>query len=225
MGTSKGYISPTTPKWSSVKRGLSTYLSNPTTSNVKTVASKYANAMNDDKTSFHRVSAIFSNFSAFVNQSKSQGLIQALNDYQLSYIIDLPPEEAIIELVNAFSDGSTIDDNISIACISVALEEIGVISLEDLSNIQMNVFIKELTCQFAIQKFAQMFDKQLKNKCNNIIEANKRMEEIQNYIYNKLMSELSLEKIESIDPLNLPNEDIINQTMEEAFDILENYYG
>ena len=70
-----------------------------------------------------------------------------------------------------------------------------------------------------------MFDKQLKNKCNNIIEANKRMEEIQNYIYNKLMSELSLEKIESIDPLNLPNEDIINQTMEEAFDILENYYG
>lgn len=137
----------------------------------------------------------------------------------------MPPEEAIIELVNVFSDGSTIDDNISIACISVALEEIGVVSLEDLSNIQMNVFIKELTCQFAIQKFAQMFDKQLKNKCNNIIEANKRMEEIQNYIYNKLMSELSLEKIESIDPLNLPNEDIINQTMEEAFDILENYYG
>ena len=39
------------------------------------------------------------------------------------------------------------------------------------------------------------------------------------------MSELSLEKIESIDLLNLPNEDIINQTMEEAFDILENYYG
>ena len=168
MGTSKGYISPTTPKWSSVKRGLSTYLSNPTTSNVKTVASKYAHAMNDDKTSFHRASAIFSNFSAFVNQSKSQGLIQALNDYQLSYIIDLPPEEAIIELINVFSDGSTIDDNISIACISVALEEIGVVSLEDLSNIQMNVFIKELTCQFAIQKFAQMFDKQLKNKCNNI---------------------------------------------------------
>ena len=42
MGTSKGYIAPSTPNWASAKRGVSDFISHPTESNKQSAAAKYA---------------------------------------------------------------------------------------------------------------------------------------------------------------------------------------
>ena len=225
MGTSKGYISPSTPNWASAKRGVTTYVGNPTPSSRGDAVSKFARAMNADETMSRRASVIFSNFASFVQESKNHGLSQALNNHQINYIIDLPPEEALIEMINAFNEGNTIDDSIANNCISEALDVLEVTTLDDLANLEINVLIKELVCQFAQQKFAQMFDKHIKNKCDNIITANERIGDIQNYIYYKLRDDLTPEKLALINPLDLANEKIIDEAMKEAFSILEYYYG
>lgn len=224
MGTSKGYIAPSTPNWSSAKRGVSGYVSNPSDYNLKEAVSKFAKAMNADETISNRAFAAFSNFVSFVSSSKSNGFSQALNNLGKNYIADLPPEEVFNELINAFSEGNTVDDIIANNCISEALEVLEIKTFEDLSNIKVNNLIKELVCQFAKQKFAQMFSEQIQNKCANVITANKRLEEIQNYIYYTLKDNLTSEILSQVNPLDLANEEIIIRAMKDAFDILGYYY-
>lgn len=224
MGTSKGYIAPSTPKWALAKRGISGYVGNPSTSNKKEAVSKFAKAMNSDNSMTNRASAIFSSFASFVSSSRNNGLKQTLNDFEKSYINSLPPEEAFFQLINSFSEGNTTDDIIANNCISEAMIILDVNDLKKISTIGINTLIKELVCQFAKQKFAQMFDKQIRNKCNNVITANKRLEELQEYIYFTIKNELTEEKISEINPLELADEEIVKNTMNTAFDYLENYY-
>lgn len=224
MGTSKGYIAPSTPKWALAKRGISGYAGNPSASNKKEAVSKFAKAMNSDNAMTNRASAVFSSFASFVSSSRNNGLKQTLNDYGKSYINSLPPEEAFFQLINSFSEGNTTDDIIANNCISEAMVILDVNDLNEISTIGINTLIKELVCQFAKQKFAQMFDKQIRNKCNNVITANKRLEELQEYIYFTIKNELTEEKISEINPLELADEEIVNNTMNTAFDYLENYY-
>ena len=224
MGTSKGYISPTTPKWSNAKRGVTTFTGNPSLSNKQEASSRFAKAIKADDRIIHNTSIIFSNLASFVSASKTNGISQALYDYDKNYINDLPPEEALNELINSFCKGNTIDDVLANNCMSETLEVLEIDSLDDLSNVDVNELIKELVCQFATQKFAQVFDKHIREKSDNIIVANERLKDIQEYIYYTLKSNLTNENLTLINPHNLANEKIIVDIIKEAFSILENYY-
>ena len=48
MGTSKGYIAPTTPHWSQAKRGVTSYINGGDGESRAKAASKYASAMHHD---------------------------------------------------------------------------------------------------------------------------------------------------------------------------------
>lgn len=45
MGTSKGYIAPTTPHWSTAKRAVTAFINNRDFDSKTKAASKYATAM------------------------------------------------------------------------------------------------------------------------------------------------------------------------------------
>lgn len=58
MGTSKGYIAPSTPHWAQAKRGVSMYINNPSGAVKSAAASKYAKAMNTEGYANNRVAHI-----------------------------------------------------------------------------------------------------------------------------------------------------------------------
>lgn len=221
MGTSKGYIAPTTPQWSHAKRYLTSYLRNPTDVNKENVASGYADAMRTASFSNSRITSAFSGIVSFALLSSANGITTALQIINRNDILGLPPEEALSELVNYFSEnGSTIDDAIALDCISDALTVLRINSLEDLSNIDINRFIKELVCQFAKRKFAQLFEKHIRNRIINIGEADNRLAELQEFIYYTLQDNLTLDNLRDINPRNLANEPIIVEVLEKAFELL-----
>lgn len=224
MGTSKGYIAPSTPKWTLAKRWVTIYLGNSSESNKKAAISKFANAMNSNETINKRVSSVFSNFVSFVSSVQNDGLSQALDDIGKKHLKSLPPEEAFLELMNSFSEVSTIDDNIANLAIGETFEVLKINGFEDLSKVGINELIKELVCQFAQLKFAQMFDKQIRNKCEDTIVENRKLKDLQDYIYFTLKNELVAEKIAEINPQNLANEEIIVKIISVAFDCLEKDY-
>ena len=67
MGTSKGYIAPSTPNWASAKRGISGFINQPSELNKKDAVAKYARAMNSEESMYERASAVFASFSEFVS--------------------------------------------------------------------------------------------------------------------------------------------------------------
>lgn len=226
MGTSKGYIAPSTPHWSQAKRGVSLYVSNPTSGERNNAASKYSRAMKTDGFANHRLVNALAGFANFASTSISHGYAKALQIIGREDILSLDSEDAINELILHFTNnGETIDDAIALDCISETLSVLEIQELADLKNLDINILIKEMVCQFAKLKFAQLFDKQIRNKCPNIEQANSRMTEMQNYIYYVMELKLTDEVLHSINPQNLSNETVIQDVLKRGFDLMEQYYG
>lgn len=226
MGTSKGYIAPSTPYWSRAKRSVTSYLGNPSDNKRNSAASGYAKAMSSVGFANNRAVRAFSGIASFAAFSGANGYQAALREVGRDDILALPPEEALSELMHAFAnDGTTIDDAIALDCMSAALTVLEIQSPEQLSTVDINRLIKELVCQFAKHKFAQLFDKQIRNKFPNTEEANMRITEMQEYIYYTMELKLTPEILSAINPENLANEPIVQETMTKGFEFLEEFYG
>ena len=155
MGTSKGYIAPSTPYWSRAKRSVTSYLGNPSDNKRNSAASGYAKAMGSAGFSNNRAVHAFSGIASFAAFSGANGYQAALREIGRDDIFALPPEEALSELMHAFAnDGATIDDAIALDCMSEALTVLEIQSPEQLSTVDINRLIKELVCQFAKLEFA-----------------------------------------------------------------------
>lgn len=226
MGTSKGYIAPSTPHWTQVKRGVSMYIGNPSNDGKRNAASKYAKAMNAEEYANSRVAHTLAAFASFASTSSTHGYANALREIGREDILTMDSEDAIYELTLHFANnGETIDDAIALDCISETLVVLDVQRNEDLQNIEINTFIKEMVCQFAKLKFAQLFDKQIRSKCPNIVQANQRIAEMQDYIYYTMELSLTDEILISINPHNLSNETIVRDILRKGFELMEQYYG
>ena len=226
MGTSKGYIAPSTPHWSRTKRSVTSYLSDSSDTKKKDVVTKYSDAMNSSDFFSGQIAHAFSRFAVFVLSYQSKGINVALQEVEREDILEKPPVEALNELMlNFTNEGATIDDAIALDCLSEALIVLEVHSFNDLSAIDINRVIKELVCQFAKHKFAQLFDKQIRHKLPNVEEANAKISEIQEYIYYTMDQRLTPEILSSINPNNLADESIVQEIMKKGFDLLKEFYG
>lgn len=226
MGTSKGYIAPSTPNWRQAKREVSRYLSNPTETARENVAAKYARAMTTDSYDISQAVRAFAGAISFSSASSSRGYVAALHEIGREDILSLEPNEAIEALISHFAnDGSTIDDKIALDSMVESFQVLNVIEPEDLQNIDIFRLLKEMICQFAKLKFAQLFDKQVRNKCPVVEEANMRIVEIQDYIYYTMEQQLKDDVLKKINPHNLANEAIVQNTLEEGFKLMTVFYG
>lgn len=222
MGTSKGYIAPSTPHWSKAKRCVSMYVSNPSETERNKAASKYARAMQEGGFNNNRAVNAVAQLTHFIITSKSQGYTNALHEIGRDDIISMSPEEALNELLLHFSnDASTIDDTIGLESISAAFNVLEIQDLEDLTKVNINKFIKEFVCQFAKMKFAQLFDKQIRNKCSSLAQANDRVAEMQDFIYYTIKQSLTDEILAEINPLSLSDENIIKNVLQKGFGLIE----
>ena len=105
MGTSKGYIAPSTPHWVQAKRGVSMYINNPSgTGNIAAAASKYAKAMNVEGYSNSRVAHAFAGFASFASSSSTNGYANALREIGREDILTMDSEDAINELILHFAN-------------------------------------------------------------------------------------------------------------------------
>ncbi len=226
MGTSKGYIAPSTPSWRQAKREVSRYLSNPTETERKTLAAQYAKAMTTGGYTASQVAKAFAGVISFSSAIASRGYTAALHDIGRDDILSLGPQETLDTLISIFANaGSTIDDKIALDSISESFQVLQVIEPEDLKSIDTSRLLREMICQFAKLKFAQLFDKQIRNKCPIVEEANRRIAEMQDYIYYTMGQKLTNDILGEINPNNIANEVIVRNTLEEGFRLMTIYYG
>ena len=82
MGTSKGYIAPSTPYWSRAKRSVTSYLGNPSDNKRNSAASGYAKAMGSAGFSNNRAVHAFSGIASFAAFSGANGYQAALREIE-----------------------------------------------------------------------------------------------------------------------------------------------
>ena len=223
MGTSKGYIAPTNPKWSQTKRAITSMLKNPSSSSISKVVDKYADALQEENPSSKSFPSAVSSFIGFLDNIRSNGVDSALREQGFENLIGKPSYEIINAILYYYSNGNgTIDDNLVIDCLSKVMETFQINDLEDFSGIGNEQLLKELIIDYIQSKFEQMYEEKIRaNRTPE--EGSKIISEVKDYLRDHLKDTLTISDLSNIDFLNIQGQTFIIDTCRSAYTLLRSY--
>ena len=135
MGTSKGYIAPTTSHWSTAKRAVTAFINNRDFDSKAKAASKYATAMKTDMSTGGSFQSAAARTLGFAQKVASGGLDNALREYNREDLIGKPSEVVWTELLHEFTNsGASVEDNMAADALSQAMDNLEIEDIADISN-------------------------------------------------------------------------------------------
>ena len=130
MGTSKGYIAPTTIEWSNAKRAVTSLIKEVSHNNIAKVSSKYASAMKADgfdKSTMPRAVAEILKLSRNIRMN---GLEYALDKFNKLNLLNMSSEEIFNELLLCFTNnGASTEDSLALDALSLAMKKLDIVEL------------------------------------------------------------------------------------------------
>ncbi len=224
MGTSKGYISPTKPEWSSAKRAVSGFLRNRDADSKSKAVAKYAEAMqvNGSSVAFSSAAGNMLNFAHGVSVN---GLDNTLIEFGREDLIGKSPDEIFSSLLDMFTNGgSTIEESIAYSALSRAFETLGIENPEDLGNININDLLREMVIAFINNNFDLRYYEKI-NQGRTPAEVASILEEVHGYITGTLRNELTDNQIGKMDFANLKSSEFISAILDDAYRTFTDFYG
>lgn len=224
MGTSKGYIAPTTVQWSQAKRAVTRYINNGDGDSRANAAKKFASAMNHDIASSSAFSSAVGNILSFSQSVSHGGLNNALRDYGREDLIGKSSEEIFHNLIQDFTNyGSTTEDYLSAEAISLALKDLEIHDMEQINTVSPEVLLKEMIIKYTQLSFAFRYEEKISMK-RTPAETDKLIKEMDKYISNVLQVKLDLSSLKNADFNKMKSSEIVNQTLSQAYHVFEIFY-
>lgn len=226
MGTSKGYISPTKPEWTSAKRAVSSYLRNRDADSRSNAMSKYVSAM----ASTNAVSSsVFSSSAGevlgFARGVSSNGLNDTLIEFGRQDLIGKDSGEILDAIMDQFTNGSaTLEDSLAADAISKAFENLEIGTAEDLGKVDIDQLLGEMVIEFININFDLRFDERI-GKGRTPAEKAEILADMHNYVANALHGKLNARQISKMDFSKLQASEIVKTTLEDAYETFQEYYG
>lgn len=225
MGTSKGYIAPTTPHWSQAKRAVTSYINSGDGNSRSIAASKFADAMRHEISSSGNFIRASGSVIAFANAVSRGGLNQALRDFGREDLIGKNSETIFYELLQDFTNyGSTIEDYLSAEAISSALKELQVTDMDQLKDISCEQLLTEMLVEYIKYSFAFRYEEKIRIK-KSPAETEKLLKEMNQYISNKIHNKLDVKDLQSIDFTQLKTSEFVENALIDAYKVFELFYG
>lgn len=225
MGTSKGYIAPTTLHWSQAKRAITSYINNGDGNSRSNAASKFADAMRHEISSSGSFIRASGSVIAFARAVSRGGLNQALRDFGREDLIGKKSETIFYELLQDFTNyGSTIEDYLSAEAISSALKELQVTDMEQLKDISCEQLLTEMLVEYIKFSFAFRYEEKIRIK-KSPAETEKLLKEMNQYISNTIHNKLVVKDLQSIDFTQLKTSEFVENALIDAYQVFELFYG
>lgn len=225
MGTSKGYIAPTTIHWSQAKRAVSGFINNGDESSCMAAASKFAGAMHHDIKASASFANAAGNVLSFARAVSHGGVNNALQHYNREDLIGKNSEEIFNELINEFTNqGNSVEDYLSAEAISSALRELNILEVEQLRDIEPEMLLKEMLIEYIKFSFAFRYEEKIRMK-RSPAETEKLISKMNKYISNELHSKLQLDDLKGVDFNHMESSNIVLNALEDAFSVFEMFYG
>ena len=149
MGTSKGYIAPTTPHWSTAKRAVTAFINNRDFDSKAKAASKYATAMKKDMSTGGSFQSAAAGVLGFAQKVASGGIDNALREYHREDLIGKSSEVVWTELLHEFTNyGASVEDNMAADALSQAMENLEIEDIADIGNVSVDILLKEMLKEY-----------------------------------------------------------------------------
>ncbi len=224
MGTSKGYITPTKKEWTDAKRAATQLSKENNLNNRIKLANRYAMAMKQEMTqSQSNASKAIGKVIGLIQGIQNQGLNKTLKDLNKEYLINKSSEEILDNLLGEYSEyGNTKDNYLAMDALSIALKVFEINSIEDLLKISIEDLLKEILINYVDLNFKFRYEEQIIKK--NPIQAEKIIKDMSGYIDSTLREKLNVSGIQEIDFYNLDNNKIIEEKINDAYNIFKDLY-
>lgn len=226
MGTSKGYIAPTKPEWTSAKRAVSSYLRNRDSDSKSNAVKKYAEAMTSSgMVSNNSFASAAGNVLGFASGVSHNGVDKTLHYFGRDDLIGKDPEYIMNELLDQFTNNqATLEDSLAADALSQTFENLDINTVEDFDSVNLDILLRQLVTEFININFDLRFEEKI-GKGRTPAEKTCILGEMHNYIADTLHDCLSQKELQHIDFSNISASKIVQETLEEALSVCANYYG
>lgn len=224
MGTSKGYIAPTTIVWSKTKRAVTELIKETNGNNIAKVSSRFGTAMKTDGFSNNAMPKAVANLINFSRVMQKDGLDFALNQYRKANLIGKSSTEIFDELLILFcNNGSTKEDAIALDALSMAMQDLHIDTLEELIEISEVSLLKEVISNYVVLNFELCFYEKI---CitKSPKEAKQILDEVREYMRGVISEELNISKLEELNYSNLAQEQYIRDLCRDTYTLFEDLY-
>ena len=220
MGTSKGYIAPTTPHWSTAKRAVTSFVNNRDFDSKAKAASKYATAMKTDMSTGGSFQSAAAGVLGFAQKVASGGIDNALREYDREDLIGKSSEVVWTELLHEFTNyGASVEDNMAADALSQAMDNLEIENIADIGNISVDV-LKE----YIKENFDFRYEEKI-SKGKTPAQTSEILNDMHEYIENSIDGELNLNNLKTVDFSNMGTSQIVEDALRDALSVFEKYYG
>ena len=214
MGTSKGYIAPTTPHWSTAKRAVTAFINNRDFDSKAKAASKYATAMKKDMSTGGSFQSAAAGVLGFAQKVASGGIDNALREYHREDLIGKSSEVVWTELLHEFTNyGASVEDNMAADALS-----------QDIGNVSVDILLKEMLKEYIKENFDFRYEEKI-SKGKTPAQTSAILNDMHEYIENSIDGDLNLDNLKSVDFSNMGTSQIVEDALSDALSVFEKYYG
>ena len=221
MGTSKGYIAPTTLHWSKAKRAVTSFINNRDYDSKAKAASKYATAMKTDMSTGGSFQSAAARTLGFAQKVASGGLDNALREYNREDLVGKPSEVVWTELLHEFTNsGASVEDNMAADALSQAMDNLEIEDIEDIGNVSVDVLLKE----YIKENFDFRYEEKI-SKGKTPAQTSEILNDMHEYIENSIDGDLNLDNLRTVDFSNMGTAQVVEDALRDALSVFEKYYG
>lgn len=225
MGTSKGYIPPTTLHWKESKRAVTSYINCMDYESREKAIRKFAEAMRSDIAASAEFVNAAGSVIAFANLVATDGFNNALHNYGRDDLIGKSSSEIYSALLQEFTNyGSTTEGYLSYVSISGALEALGISDLEQLKDLDPTILLKEIIIEYVKNCFAFRYEEKILER-KTPDETDRILSEMNEYISNELHTKLVIDDIMRDDFTRMDSLDVVKKCLESAYRVFMIFYG
>lgn len=224
MGTSKGYIPPTSIPWKQAKLAVSSFrkepLSNPL---LKNAIAAYANARHSSTavstSSASKAAKVISNISGFLRASSTSSVENYLRSINRDDLLGKSTEEIFQALLyESTNNCTTAEDRNLCYVISKVLENLEIVSDEDFAQINPEAFLLDFLAEYICSDFDYCFEEQLR-KSVSTVEFDAMLNSIHDFIKNTVYSQRNNICTRGVNFHNLRDDIFVQNIIRETYEI------
>ena len=225
MGTSKGYIAPTSPAWSTAKRAVSGFIRDKDGESCAKAVSRYSEASKELNTSNSTFQIAAGKVLGLSRSIARNGVGSALHDFGRDDLIGKDSEQILEEILDECTNYQrTREDALTAIAISESLKELGIKNLDELGNIDELTLLRQMVIEYINADFDFNFEEKI-GKGRTVREKNALLDQIHKYVANTVYPELDEKFLYSLNIRKLGDQAIVKETVQKAYQVLEAFYG
>lgn len=224
MGTSKGYIPPTSIPWKNAKHAVSALRKNPNSSELRQNAiAYYANARRNSFPSTTgggtKAARAISNLSGFLSASKNGTINTYLREIGRTDLLGKSTAEIFQILLYDFTDNSTTTEDRNLCyVITKVLDNLEIKVEEDFSHIAPEAFLLEFLAEYICGDFDFCFEEQLRKNVSTT-EFDTIINNIHEFIRTTVYTQRDRINEKKLNYHYLRNESFVQRLITDTYDL------